>query len=73
MLRELEEQRVEATFRCSIYLYCGACLQRFAIASCCLADAADCLFVSTGEVKFNAMSSDASGRLCRSTFDRSVC
>jgi hypothetical protein len=31
------------------------------------------LFVDASEVKFNAMSSDASDRLCRSTFDRSVC
>lgn len=37
MLRELEEQRVDATFRCSIYLYCGVRLQHLAVAFCCVA------------------------------------
>jgi hypothetical protein len=69
VLRELEEQRVEATFRCSIYLYCGACLQRLAVADCCLAWLVAVVrvgrvvrYIGASEVKFNAMSSDARGR-----------
>jgi len=78
VLRELEEQRIEASFRCSIYLYRGVCVEHVALLTAASLAASAftrvCHFVSGGEVKFNARSSDASGRLrCLGLIDRSVC